>query len=150
MNDDLDRMQTMKRDGQPASMDDLDAQMTMRPQTPPSFPGDAFDAEITIPRYRRAEGMKDGELKRDDVLDGRYKIEDELGRGGMGIVYKAFDKNTDKWCAIKVVLPENIENPEALRELRTELVTARELSDDNILRYYDFAGDGSRKYIVIG
>jgi serine/threonine-protein kinase len=47
-----------------------------------------------------------GLLKPDDVLDGRYRIEKELGRGGIGVVYRAFDLELQTFVAIKMLLPK--------------------------------------------
>lgn len=47
-----------------------------------------------------------GLLKPGDVLDGRYRIEKELGRGGIGVVYRAFDLELQTFVAIKMLLPK--------------------------------------------
>ncbi len=47
-----------------------------------------------------------GLLKPGDVLDGRYRIEKELGRGGIGVVYRAFDLELQNFVAIKMLLPK--------------------------------------------
>ena len=49
---------------------------------------------------------EEGLLKPSDVLDGRYRIEKELGRGGIGVVYRAFDLELQTFVAIKMLLPK--------------------------------------------
>lgn len=77
----------------------------------------------------------------------RYELMEELGRGAMGIVYKAKDNELDEIVALKI-LPENLsQNPEALQRFRVEARAARKLSHPNIVRIHDIGEDAGRKYI---
>lgn len=160
MSDDFDHMQTMRRSGQPSGgtgEDDLDSQMTMRPPISPSLRGDDFDGAVTMrpqapssfPDEREMDDVKIGELRRGDVLDGKYQVIKKLGQGGMGAVYKVIDDTTDVEYAVKVVLPEYIEDPAALKELRSELAKAQSFTHQNLLNYKFFADTGAVKYIVM-
>ena len=160
MSDDLDKMQTMKRSGRPAGgtgKDDLDVQMTMRPPTSPSPPSDDLDNAMTMrpqasssfPSEHETDDVKIGELRRGDVLDGKYQVIKKLGQGGMGAVYKVIDDMTDVEYAVKVVLPEYTEDPVALKELRSELAKAQSFTHQNLLNYKFFADTGVTKYIVM-
>lgn len=77
----------------------------------------------------------------------RYELQEELGRGAMGIVYKAKDNELDEIVALKI-LPENLtQNPEALQRFRAEARAARKLSHPNIVRIHDIGEEMGRKYI---
>jgi tetratricopeptide (TPR) repeat protein len=77
----------------------------------------------------------------------RYELIDELGRGAMGIVYKARDNELDEVVALKI-LPESISNnPEAVRRFRIEARSARRLAHPNIIRIHDIGEEMGRKFI---
>lgn len=68
------------------------------------------------------------------ILQGRYRIERELGRGGFGAVYRAWDMNLNKHCAVK----ENLEtSPEAQRQFTREAIVLANLSHPNLPRVTD-------------
>ncbi len=79
----------------------------------------------------------------------RYEVIAELGRGGMGIVYKARDTVLDRIVAWKV-LPEALkENPQALRNLLREAKAAAQLNHPNIVTIYDAGEQDGRTYIAM-
>jgi tetratricopeptide (TPR) repeat protein len=78
---------------------------------------------------------------------GRYKIVGKLGRGGMGIVYKAEDTVLERVVAFKV-LPEALkENPQALKNFLREAKSAAQLNHPNIVTVYD-AGEQDGVYYI--
>ena len=77
----------------------------------------------------------------------RYELLDELGRGAMGIVYRARDKELEEVVALKI-LPDNMSNnPEAVRRFKIEARNARKLSHPHIVRIHDIGEEMGRKYI---
>ncbi|WP_372368940.1 WD40 repeat domain-containing serine/threonine protein kinase [Candidatus Uabimicrobium sp. HlEnr_7] len=66
----------------------------------------------------------------------QYKIISELGRGGMGVVYKAFDQNLQRFVALKVIHESNIKNDAVKRFLR-EIKTVAALQHPNIVQLYE-------------
>ena len=77
----------------------------------------------------------------------RYNLLEEVGRGAMGIVYKAHDNELDELVALKI-LPENLsQNPEALSRFRAEARSARRLSHPHIVRIHDIGEEMGRRYI---
>ncbi len=72
-------------------------------------------------------------------LFGRYTLIRQLGRGGMGVVWRARDESLERDVAIKM-LPEMVANdPASVRELKRETSRNQQLSHPHILRVYDFA-----------
>jgi tRNA A-37 threonylcarbamoyl transferase component Bud32 len=72
-----------------------------------------------------------------------YEILEELGRGGMGIVYRARQLARDRIVALKVIRKERLIHPEVVRRFRREAQAAARLSHPNIVAVYesDLAGD---------
>jgi tetratricopeptide (TPR) repeat protein len=80
---------------------------------------------------------------------GRYIIRETLGRGGMGIVYKAEDTVLDRIVAFKV-LPESFkENPQALKNFLREAKSAAQLNHPNIVTVYDAGEQDGDFYIAM-
>jgi TonB family protein len=84
------------------------------------------------------------------LLGGRYLLERELGRGGMGEVYLASDQEVvGELFAIKVLKPEIRAYPEALPLLREEVRTTRALRHPNIVGVYSLNSDRSHIYMLM-
>ncbi len=84
-----------------------------------------------------------------DVRDTRYQVKNELGRGGMGIVYEAFDTLLDRSVAFKV-LPRTLNHcgPSGKHFLR-EAKAAAKLNHPNIVTVYDAGKQASQFYIAM-
>src|SRR5579864_8835067 len=67
----------------------------------------------------------------------RYKVESLLGEGGMGAVYKAYDRDLDRTVALKLVRSDLMSNPDVLVRFKQELLLASRISHKNILRIHD-------------
>ncbi len=77
----------------------------------------------------------------------RYRIEALLGEGGMGKVYKAFDRDLDRTVALKLVRPELAADPVSMDRLKQELLLASRVSQKNILRIHDLGDVEGVKFI---
>ena len=78
----------------------------------------------------------------------RYRIEQVLGRGGMGIVYKAVDTQLDETVAIKTLSGDVMaRSPEELERFKREIRLARKITHRNILRTYDY-GEADGVYFI--
>ena len=88
------------------------------------------------------------ELANGQLFAGRYRIESILGRGGMGIVYKATDTQLDETVAIKT-LPGDVmtRSPEDLERFKREIRLARKITHRNVLRTYDY-GEADGVYFI--
>src|SRR5712664_4397423 len=83
-----------------------------------------------------------------DALAGRYRIERELGHGGMATVYLAHDERHDRDVAIKVLRPEVAASLGAERFLREIAITAR-LDHPHILTLIDSGASGGFLFYVV-
>jgi eukaryotic-like serine/threonine-protein kinase len=81
------------------------------------------------------------------VVAGRYEIKAQLGRGGMGVVYRAHDKLLDEAVAIKVLRPEVANDPEISRRFQSEIKLARRVSHKNVCRIHEYGEDRGLRYI---
>jgi predicted Ser/Thr protein kinase len=77
------------------------------------------------------------------AITARYELLCELGRGGMGVVYKARDVQTRDLVAVKVLHPSAASDPAIVDRFRNELLLARRITHKNVCRVFDlneFAG----------
>lgn len=78
------------------------------------------------------------ELGPGKLLGARFEIVSQLGSGGMGVVYKARDRELDDMVALKVLRRGAMEDPVQLERLKDELRLARRITHPNVLRTFDF------------
>lgn len=81
------------------------------------------------------------------VLASRYEILRPLGRGGMGMVYQAYDRVLEEVVAIKVVRSELTRDAETARRFRQEIKLARHVSHRNVCRINEYGEDGPVRFI---
>lgn len=80
---------------------------------------------------------------------GKYRVVEELGRGGMAVVYKAWDGELQRWVAIKVLAPQLAVDESAIERFRREAVAAANLKHPNIITIHDIGSQGDLHYIVM-
>lgn len=78
-----------------------------------------------------------GEIGPGIEFAGRYRVLDELGRGGMGRVYKALDREISEAVALKVLAPALSADERVIERFRNELKLARRISHKNVCRIFD-------------
>ncbi len=88
-------------------------------------------------------------LQTGDVLGGRYEILQMLGEGGMGAVYKARDRELDRFVALKLIRPELAANPSILARFKQELLLSREVTHRNVIRIFDLGDADGVKFITM-
>lgn len=107
---------------------------------PPALPGQGPQATRTLHLSRE-------ELATGAVFAGRYQVIEELGRGGMGTVYKVLDREVEEKVALKLLRPEIAREEETIRRFRNELKLARGISHKNVCRMYDL-GQADDTYFI--
>jgi serine/threonine protein kinase len=80
---------------------------------------------------------------------GKYEIIGELSRGGMGIVYKGYQRELDRHVAIKVVTPQLLEHPEFVERFFREAKALARLNHPHIVQVYDADRDGGTVFMVM-
>jgi eukaryotic-like serine/threonine-protein kinase len=88
-------------------------------------------------------------LQPGDVLGQRYEILQLLGEGGMGAVYKARDRELDRFVALKLIRPELASSPAILARFKQELLLAHQVTHKNVIRIYDLAEADGVKFITM-
>lgn len=78
-----------------------------------------------------------------DLVHGRYRVDFELGRGGMGVVLQAHDQMLDRDVALKVVLPRMLRSPEAIERFSNEARSLAQLESRHVVRVLDFGSISS-------
>jgi eukaryotic-like serine/threonine-protein kinase len=82
------------------------------------------------------------------LFGGRYEIQSVLGKGGMGIVYKAHDRDLDDVVAIKTLRSEALSaDPTLLDRFKQEIRLARRITHPNILRTHDLGETNGLRYL---
>jgi hypothetical protein len=90
----------------------------------------------------------DGELTLGSLLADRYRIEEEIGRGGMGVVYRASDLELDEAVAIKI-FAQRLDDPNLVSRFKQELSLCRSLAHPNVIRHHDIGAHEGRKFITM-
>jgi tetratricopeptide (TPR) repeat protein len=81
------------------------------------------------------------------VVGNRYEILGVIGKGGMGWVYKARDREIDRIVAIKVIKPDLARDENVIARFREEIILARKVTHKNVLRIFDIAEAEGFKFI---
>jgi serine/threonine protein kinase len=88
-------------------------------------------------------------VRRGSVVTGRYEILGILGRGGMGMVYRAFDRVLEDPVALKVLRPEIAAEPDLVRRFRQEIRLARRVRHRNVCAIHEYAEDGALRCLAM-
>ncbi len=118
-------------------------------------------SDITVMRDEHSISQRDGDdPPRGDalvprVLKNRFCLEDKLGSGGMGTVFKAKDlrkveaRDRNPFVAVKVLNNDFREHPEAFNALQREASKSQSLNHPNIVSIFDFDKDGETPFITM-
>ena len=83
------------------------------------------------------------------ILANRYRLTEQIGMGGMAIVYRAIDLRTGHNVAVKVLRPEYNEDREFISRFQREAEAASKMTHHNIVNLLDVGMDGDNRYLVM-
>lgn len=104
--------------------------------------------ETSIPHTKTLETPVK-ELTRGTTFAERYEFIEELGIGGMGRVYKVFDKKINEDVALKILKPEISEDEKTIERFGNELKFTRKIVHKNVCRMYDLNVEKGTQYITM-
>ncbi len=87
------------------------------------------------------------EFSRGTIFADRYEFVEELGRGGMGTVYKVYDKKVQEEIALKLLNPDIGSDEKTIERFRNELRLARKIVHKNVCQMYDL-NEADEKYFI--
>jgi serine/threonine protein kinase len=106
----------------------------------PSIEGVAVTETMEVPKEELITGS---------TFAGRYQIIEELGKGGMGKVYKAHDTKIKEKIAIKLIKPEIAKDKKTIERFSNELRFARKIRHKNICQMFDLGEDKGTHFITM-
>lgn len=104
--------------------------------------------DVSATRTKTFKILKE-ELTTGSTFAGRYRIVEELGKGGMGKVYKALDTEINEKVAIKLIKAEIASDEKTIERFRSELKFARKIRHKNVCQMYDLNKEEGAYYITM-
>ena len=83
------------------------------------------------------------------LLNGRFRLDEQIGAGGMSTVYRAYDVNLERWVAIKLMHRDISSDPDQFERFRREARSVAQLNHPHVVTVIDFGEDDGRPYIVL-
>jgi serine/threonine-protein kinase len=96
-----------------------------------------------------AEASCPPQVRPGEVFASRYRVEEVLGLGGMGVVLKVWDLQLEEYVALKVVREDLARNPGFLDQLKQEIRLARRISHRFVMRTHDFGESGGVPFVTM-
>jgi len=84
-----------------------------------------------------------------DVLADRYEVISTLGVGGMGAVFKVFDRRLTRVVALKTIHPELAATPMMMKRFKQEVLLAQKITHKNVVRIFDIGEDQGTTFITM-
>ena len=106
-------------------------------------------AEEAQPSFTRTLETPVDALTRGTIFADRYEIIEELGRGGMGAVYRVEDTKAHEEIALKLIKPEIAVEKKTIGRFKNELTTARKISHRNVCRMFDLGESDGTHFITM-
>lgn len=128
------------------------------PAGPPSAPSVPPPAGVSGPSGRPVSGVqpglsrpspKSGSFRTPIAPEQRYELVEELGRGGMGVVFKALDRKLDRYVALKILPASLWGDDTAVRYFEREAKAIAALTHPNIVALYDFGEGFDSAYLAM-
>ncbi|MFB0564928.1 MAG: protein kinase [Candidatus Aminicenantaceae bacterium] len=102
-----------------------------------------------LPKTKTFRAAPKRRLEIGTTFSERYQIIEELGKGGMGKVYKVLDQELEEKVALKLLNPEIASDEKTIKRFRNELKTARKISHKNVCRMYHLSKEEDTYYITM-
>lgn len=83
------------------------------------------------------------------LFAGRFEVQEEIGSGGMGMVYRALDRELGDQVAIKTLRPELLQDPTLLERFKSEIRLARHISSKHVVRTHDIGERDGVYYLTM-
>jgi serine/threonine protein kinase len=109
-----------------------------------AIPGKTFDSSKT-----QTLAFSPGLLSDGTMFAGRYLVIDDLGKGGMGHVYRVLDTKIDEEVALKFINAEIAADAKIIERFRNELKVTRKITHRHVCRMYDLSEDGKSLFITM-
>ena len=128
-------------------VDDLKAKAELVEYMMQTSGGEPTQRLDSVPTAVRAVGGQP--LRPGAVFAGRYEVKEIIGAGGMGVVYRAFDRELQEPVAIKTLRPEVMAGGSALERFKQEIRLARRIAHRNVVRIYDLGEQNGMYYLTM-
>src|SRR5881296_1466757 len=107
-------------------------------------------AQLATPSPRPSVASRGDVLRPGTLFASRYEVKELLGTGGMGVVYRAFDRELQEAVAIKTLRPEAVAGDGvALERFKQEIRLARKIAHRNVVRTYDLGEVNGMYYLTM-
>lgn len=83
------------------------------------------------------------------LLGGRYRLDERIGGGGMGEVWRGTDEVLGRTVAVKIMLPALLDEPGFVERFRAEARTMARLKHPGVVNVYDYASDATTAFLVM-
>jgi serine/threonine-protein kinase len=117
--------------------------------TCPACQADNDEQAATCFACGRSLGPSPSSVRLGSVVAGRYEILALLGRGGMGVVYKAHDRTLDETVALKLLRLEVAGDPGMAQRFRSEIKLARKVRHENVCGIHEYGEADRQRYIAM-
>ncbi len=107
-------------------------------------------AEVDVVARQACESQEDAGDEAKLKQCGNYQLLQEVARGGMGIVFKAYDTKLQRTVALKMILDRNLASKEAVRRFYVEAETAAGLNHPGIVPVYEVGSHAGHHYYSMG
>jgi serine/threonine protein kinase len=88
-------------------------------------------------------------LAKGSLLAGRFEVQEEIGTGGMGTVYRVIDRKINEEMALKILKREIASKAAVIERFENELKLARKISHKNVCRLYDLHEEAGTLFITM-
>src|SRR5262245_20162682 len=110
---------------------------------------DALDRIAPVGNADEAATLPPSSLAEAGRRIGKYEIERELGRGGMGVVFLARDRDMDRRVALKMILAGEVSSSESLYRFQSEVRASAQLDHEGIVRVFDSGAFNGLPYLAM-